>query len=260
MSKHLVTLIYGKVVGKAIGDDPKRVATAVIRKAVLVALADRANDDGSGVYVSKSRVAAELECDRSTVIRACYSLEDESFLHVVGKKTGNHGYTDIYQISVSRIHDLPDAWSKSRNRNTLDEGLGEDAEVSPSAALENVQVLEKGGSSVAARDKNRPYKTIEKHAGVRERANGPSADRPVGSSSGPSQADFRMMAADPEYARDHRDVTVEESPRSKLATLRDELETLERIHAKYPELSGSDYSTRRDRLLGEISQLENSEN
>jgi hypothetical protein len=142
----------------------------------------------------------------------------------------------------------------------LDEGLGEDAEVSPSAALENVQVLEKGGSSVAARDKNRPYKTIEKHAGAGERANGPSADRPVGSSSGPSQADFRRMAADPEYARDHRDVTVEESPRSKIATLRDELETLERIHAKYPELSGSDYSTRRDRLLGEISQLENSEN
>ena len=260
MSKHLVTLIYGKVVGPSTGDDPNRKATAMVRKAVLVALADRANDDGSGVYVSKSRISEELECDRGTVVRACQSLEDHSLIHDVGRKAGNHGFTVIYQISVEKIQELPDAWVKCSNRNTLDVNLGEDVEASLPATLGRAQVLEKGRSSVAGSDKNRPYRTIKKHAGAGERANGPSADRPVGSSSGPSQTDFRRMAADPEYARDQRDLVIEESPRSQLATLREELESLERIHAKYPELSGSDYAARRDRLIGEIAHLENSEN
>lgn len=259
MSKHLVTLIYGKVVGKARSADPKRSATAAIRKAVLVAFADRANDDGSGVYVSKKRVAAEIECDRSTVIRACYSLSDEGFLHKVGEKAGNHGYTDIYQISVSKILDLPDAWIKCSNRNTLDDGLGEDVQELGDATLETSQVSQKFLSSVAGSDKNRPYRTNKKHARTNAREDGPAADRRDASSAGPPP-DYRRMAGDPEYAREHRDLAVAESPRSKLAELREELASLERTHAKYPVLSEDDYAARHARLNGEILALENSEN
>lgn len=235
-----------------------------MRKAVLVAMADRANDDGSGIYVSKSRIAAELECSRETVRQAAISLESDGLLVTVGKKAGRRGYTVIYQISVRNIHLLTDAWASCPDLGTLDSDLGEDEDdddkVPNGRAVSTSKVPNSDRQSANLIGKNRPYRTIKKHAGAGERANGPSADRPDGSSSGPSQADFRRMAADPEFARDHRDVIVEESPRSKLATLRDELATLERIQAKYPELSGSDYATRRDRLLGEISQLENSEN
>jgi hypothetical protein len=218
VSKHLVTLIYGKVVGKATGDLS---ATAAYRKAVLVALADRANDDGSGVYVSKTRVAAELECDRSTVSRVCQTLEDDGFLHVVGKKTGNHGYTDIYQISVSKILDLPDAWAKCGNRNTLDESLGEDADVSPSATHAQVQVLQKAGSSVASRDKNRPYRTIENNLSDSKK----SASRAERQQSPDQEAALlrweavRLRASDPERAREMEqradDLTFAEIQKSK---------------------------------------------
>ena len=56
MSKRLVNLVYAKTCG------------GQTRKAVLVAMADRANDDGSGVWVSKTRLAAEVEVTRNSQI------------------------------------------------------------------------------------------------------------------------------------------------------------------------------------------------
>lgn len=156
MSKHLVTLIYGKVCGSA------------MRKAVLVAMADRANDDGSGVYVSKSRIAAELECSRTTVQSATRELEEDGILHAVGKKTGNHGYTTIYQISVRNLSLLPDAWVKCTDSSTLDSGLGEDVddEIQPTngTALKQSQVPKSTGSSANLFGKNRPYRTIDNNS------------------------------------------------------------------------------------------------
>ncbi len=160
MSRALVDLIFSRVCGSA------------ARKAVLLAMADRANDDGSGVWVSKSRIAAETEWARSTIISAMRSLEREGFIKAIGKKAGNHGYTVVYHMSVVKLAALPTAWAKCRNPDTLDDDLGEerseDGEVSDHATLEHiqvsatptlkrVQVSESTVSSVRPTDKNQSF-------------------------------------------------------------------------------------------------------
>jgi len=132
MSRALVDLIFSRRCGSA------------ARKAVLLAMADRANDDGSGVWVSKSRIAAETEWARSTIISAMRALEAEGVIRAIGKKAGNHGYTVVYHMSVAKLAALPTAWGKCSNPDTLDGDLGnersEDGEVSDHATLEAIQV------------------------------------------------------------------------------------------------------------------------
>jgi biotin operon repressor len=157
MSKYLVTMCYGKVCGSA------------PRKAVLISMADRANDDGSGVYVSKTRIAAETELSRATVITVTKELESEGILVAVGKRAGNHGYTVVYKMSIAKISALPDAWPKCLNLDTYDEALGNEPEpsnpevfqVSNHSTLEKVQVSKPARLSVNAFDKNRPYRTLD---------------------------------------------------------------------------------------------------
>lgn len=251
MSTDLITLIYGKVCGSA------------MRKAVLIRMADRANDDGSGIYTSKSRIAAELECSRRTVQTTVQELEADGLLFAVGKKTGQHGYTIIYQISVQNVHLLPSAWDKCADQRTLDSGLGEDVdepeEVRTTYALEEGQVRKSNGSSANVIRKNRPYRTIDKNAGARASANGPAADRRKASSAGPSQADFRRMAGDPEFAREHRESDDDQTPRGRLANLREELASLERTQSKYAMLSDENYTAKRDALVAVIEALEKTE-
>ena len=127
-------------------------------------MADRANDDGSGVWVSKSRIAAETEWARSTIISAMRSLEAEGILKAIGKKAGNHGYTVVYHMSVLKIAALPTAWVKCSDRDTLDPELGneasEEGEVSDHATLEKIQVSESPRLSVRSTDKNQSYRTL----------------------------------------------------------------------------------------------------
>lgn len=176
MSKHLVTLIYGKVVGKGTPDDsdPESTPSAAMRKAVLVAMADRANDDGSGVYVSKTRIAAELECSRTTVWAVQKQFEREGIIADVGKKAGRRGQTTIYQISVRNIRLLPNAWGDCSDLNTLDDGLGEDEEASPALAKSNGKAssgrtqsngkaFNQPAHSVQDTDTSRPYRTKYKN-------------------------------------------------------------------------------------------------
>jgi biotin operon repressor len=169
VSKYLVTLCYGKVCGSA------------PRKAILISMADRANDDGSGVYVSKTRIAAETELSRATVISVTREFESEGILVAVGKRAGNHGYTVVYHMSVARIAALPDAWSKCTNLDTYDEALGNDPEpvdpnlfqVSNHSTLEKVQVSKSTRSSVNAFDKNRPYRTLSNNPSDSKKASPP---------------------------------------------------------------------------------------
>ncbi len=151
MSWAIEQLVRGKVCGSS------------SRKAVLLSLANRANDDGSDVWVSKTRIAAETELARSTVVSVMRELEAGGFIRAIGKKTGNHGYTVVYHMSVEKLSSLQDGWSKCSNPNTLDEALGEEqpepCEVADHATLKAVQVSKSRRSSVALSDKNSPYRT-----------------------------------------------------------------------------------------------------
>gem|GEM_PF-5874362 len=130
---------------------------------MLLSLANRANDDGSDVWVSKTRVSAETELARSTVVSVMQELERDGTIRAVGKKAGNHGYTVVYHMSVEKLAALPDAWSKCSNPNTLDEALGEEQpegyQVTDHATLKRFQVSKSTRSSVRLSDKNNPYRT-----------------------------------------------------------------------------------------------------
>lgn len=116
MSWHIEQLVRARVCGSA------------QRKAVLMSLANRANDDGSDVWVSKVRIAAETELARSTVVSVIQGLEAEGVLRAVGKRSGRRGYTVIYHMSVAKIAAFPTAWDKCLNTDTMDADLGEDEE------------------------------------------------------------------------------------------------------------------------------------
>lgn len=95
MSKHLVSLVYRKKIG------------SMMRKAVLSYMADRANDDGSGVWCSKATIANEIEASRQGVITTIKSLVDDGLLIESGQRKCQNGFTVEYRIDVKKVHALP---------------------------------------------------------------------------------------------------------------------------------------------------------
>ena len=97
MCKHLVSLVYSKTVGSA------------IRKAVLGYMADRANEEGDGIFSSKGRIARETEVSESSVKRAIREFLAEGLIYEVGKRHYANGATIIYAINRAAVEALPDA-------------------------------------------------------------------------------------------------------------------------------------------------------
>lgn len=95
MSKHLVSLVYRKKIG------------SMMRKAVLSYMADRANDDGSGIWCSKGTIANEIEASRQGVITTIKSLVDDGLLIEGGQRKCQNGFTIEYRIDVKKVHALP---------------------------------------------------------------------------------------------------------------------------------------------------------
>lgn len=95
MSNRVSSLVYSRQVGSP------------VRKAVLVYCADRASDDGSGVFASKTTMAMHLEFGRSTVIRTINELVAEGILVPTGKRRCRTGATIVYSIDLSRVEGLP---------------------------------------------------------------------------------------------------------------------------------------------------------
>lgn len=91
MSHKVTTLVYSRKIGSA------------ARKAVLAYMADRASDDGRGVWASKKTIADEIECGRSTVIRVCNEFVAEGVLIVVGSKKCANGATVEYAMNLDVI-------------------------------------------------------------------------------------------------------------------------------------------------------------
>jgi len=77
------------------------------QKAVLMALAAYAWDDGSSVWVAKATLAADLEMGHRTVQDAIKSLIEKGLLVVVGEREVKHGFTVEYRIDLEAVEALP---------------------------------------------------------------------------------------------------------------------------------------------------------
>lgn len=95
MSNHLISEVYKRKVG------------SLARKALMVLLADKASDDGSGIWASKLRMADELGATKQTVLNTLKSLMDDGLIREVGTRPCARGYTVEYAINPDALRALP---------------------------------------------------------------------------------------------------------------------------------------------------------
>lgn len=95
MSNHLISTTY------------KRELRTPMRKAVMALLADKASDDGSGIWASKQTLADELCCSKQAIIDTIKGFLAEGLLVEIGTRGVRYGYTVEYGIVVSALEALP---------------------------------------------------------------------------------------------------------------------------------------------------------
>jgi len=78
-----------------------------MRKSLLRYFAERANDDGAGIWASKQRIADEIEASRGAVISNIADLVSDGLLVEVGKRKHPRGWTMEYDIGISAVKKLP---------------------------------------------------------------------------------------------------------------------------------------------------------
>lgn len=129
MSRRLATLVYDRKVG------------SVHRKAILAYFADRASDNGKGVWASKQTIADETECGRSTVIKIIAEFVSEGLVTVAGERPCQNGKTIVYDLNVDAILALP------ATRNPSTSGTSPDQDPSTSGTPPVHQRDPKGSTS-----------------------------------------------------------------------------------------------------------------
>lgn len=77
------------------------------RKQVITFLADKASDDGSGVWCSKGTVARCTELSKSTVKRVFLQFLSEGILFETGRRKNKNGFTTAYCINLYKVLELP---------------------------------------------------------------------------------------------------------------------------------------------------------
>ncbi len=97
MSRDVAALVYSRMAG------------SMARKGVLAYFAERANDDGSGIWASKQRIANEIECSKQTVITTVKGLIADGLIRETGQHKTRNGYTVIYCMNLQAIAALPAA-------------------------------------------------------------------------------------------------------------------------------------------------------
>ncbi|AGI72994.1 hypothetical protein OA238_c29830 [Octadecabacter arcticus 238] len=68
------------------------------RKQIIMFLADKASDDGSGIWCSKGTIQRHTELSESTVKRTIIDFLQEGILIETGRRHCKNGYTVIYRI------------------------------------------------------------------------------------------------------------------------------------------------------------------
>jgi len=100
MSRHVASLVYRKRLG------------SIARKAIMAYCAERANDDGSGIWASKVTISKEVECSKQTVIDTMRNFVTEGLMIEVGKRKCANGFVVEYSINVAEVRKLEDAISE----------------------------------------------------------------------------------------------------------------------------------------------------
>lgn len=77
-----------------------------VRKQIIMFLADKASDDGSGIWCSKGTIARHTELGDSTVKRAISEMLAEGLLAETGRRSCANGFTMIYRIVVEAVERL----------------------------------------------------------------------------------------------------------------------------------------------------------
>jgi len=73
------------------------------RKQIIMFLADKASDDGSGIWCSKGTIQRHTELSESTVKRTIIDFLREGILIETGRRQCQNGYTVIYRIVLERV-------------------------------------------------------------------------------------------------------------------------------------------------------------
>lgn len=128
------------------------------RKQIIMFLADKASDDGSGIWCSKGTIQRHTELGDTTVKRTIREFLKEGILVETGARGCKNGFTVVYRIDLARIEALE---------------LTAEPEIETGATVDPVQTGPGTGATVAGvpgppRPPNHP-KTIHKPP-TRERA------------------------------------------------------------------------------------------
>ena len=85
----------------------RRVVGSALRKAVLLYMADKAADDGTGIWASKVTMSADLEVSDRAIRLAVASMLEAGLIAEVGQRNRRNGYTVEYAIILDAINRLP---------------------------------------------------------------------------------------------------------------------------------------------------------
>lgn len=101
-------------------------------KAVAMYMADRASDDGSGIWTSKAHIADDTELSKRTVQNAIKQLLSAGLVFEVGQRRHQHGYTVEYSINISAVKKLPS--TREKHPDTTGAGDSPVQEIHPTGA------------------------------------------------------------------------------------------------------------------------------
>ena len=84
----------------------KRKFGSATRKQIIMFLADKASDDGSGIWCSKGTIQRHTELGETTVKRTVREFLKEGVLVETGARTCKNGFTVVYRIDLTMVEAL----------------------------------------------------------------------------------------------------------------------------------------------------------
>ena len=76
------------------------------RKQIIMFLADKASDDGSGIWCSKGTIQRHTKLGETTVKRTIREFLKEGILVETGARTCKNGFTVVYRIDLAKVEAL----------------------------------------------------------------------------------------------------------------------------------------------------------
>ena len=110
----------------------RRVVGSATRKAVLLYMADKAADDGSGIWSSKANIARDLELSRRAAQIAIQDLIRDGLLIEAGQRDCKHGHTIEYAIAIEAVDKLASTRERDAPREAGARGTRERGSPKPS--------------------------------------------------------------------------------------------------------------------------------